>query len=134
MALFYNWKINKNNLDFFLIENSHSNNIFAFISTKPFLLLIVWRCWITPQENYYLYTNIFFTEHILCLLPFMASNCCISKKCYFSILLKSSRKCNKEQLFRLLMLFKCPLHEMLKLLLASFSFTSILTKLVVDII
>ena len=92
-------------------------------------LYLPWKYLATWQEDFLLYTSIFYTELVYSPLLFMAFSCDISKKHYYINLLKNWRKCKEEWPYRLWKLFVHLLYRKLRLLLVSFLFTFTLINL-----
>jgi len=118
----------------FSTESSLSITTSIFILTKLYPPSKAWRSWVIPLENYCPLTNDFFTGHTLCPSSSITFNYGITKEHHFSIYLKSQKKYNIEQLYRLQILSTPHCHKELKLLLALFLSIFTLIRLVKDII
>jgi len=108
------------------------DNIFNSTLTKLFQLSKKWKCWAISPGVCHPIINNYRIEYVYYLLLFMDFCCNTSKVPYYSIPSRSLGKCNEKLLHRSLKPSTLHLHRELRLLLASFPYTFIWTRLAVN--
>ena len=108
------------------------DNIFNSTPTKSFQLLKKWKCWAISPGICHPIINNYYTEYLNYLLLFMDFCCDTSKVPSYSIPSRSLGKCNKNLLHGSLEPSALHSHSKLRLLLASFLYTFIWTRLAVN--